>query len=88
MFWKTARQRKILEATYAECPNCSTTDHISAWNQLAKDTYGDQAPDIRQSATSKKNSFPYQCPRCFKGYSANKIFFLTDEEVQESLKTS
>ncbi|MGJ9383775.1 hypothetical protein [Salipaludibacillus sp. CF4.18] len=80
MFWTSTRKKKILEATLAECPICNEANEINLWNQLVCDTYGDHSPDIRTAALNKKNTFPYQCPTCFKGFSAHRIKFSKSNE--------
>ncbi|WP_280769634.1 hypothetical protein [Salipaludibacillus daqingensis] len=80
MFWKSAKQKRILEATYVECPSCETIDRAANWNKLAQETYGTHSPDIRKAAINKGNSFPFQCPHCFKGYSAHNVHFLDEEQ--------
>ncbi|PYZ92728.1 hypothetical protein CR194_13820 [Salipaludibacillus keqinensis] len=87
MFWKTARQKRILESSYVECPSCESVGRVSKWNQLARETYGNHSPDIRKSAINKANTFPYQCPQCFKGYSATNLTYLAEKDPTASLKT-
>jgi RNA polymerase subunit RPABC4/transcription elongation factor Spt4 len=75
MFWKTSRKKQLLDATHAECPSCNYTSSVKEWNDLVSSVYGSQSPDIRRAAADPKNSFPFQCPSCFKGYSAHAIGF-------------
>ncbi|WP_416147356.1 hypothetical protein ACM26V_14125 [Salipaludibacillus sp. HK11] len=84
MLWKSARQKRILHASYVECPNCKSVELVSKWNQLAQDTYGSHSPDIRNAAVKKGNSFPFQCPSCFKGYSAKKMNFSDGKDTSTS----
>lgn len=84
MVFNLLKRKRVLAATYAECPNCDSKAKVKEWNQIALDTYGKQAPDIRQSALNKQNSFPYQCPVCFKGFSAHKVSFATPESEKST----
>lgn len=86
MFWNIPKKRRILEAISAECPICKETTQIKDWNQLVYDTYGEHSPDIRKAALDKKNSFPYQCPSCFKGFSAHRISFKGTPKVTDAFK--
>jgi len=75
------RKNNIRHATHAECPNCEEVGTVESWNKIVVDTYGKKSPDIRLAALNKKNSFPYQCPSCFKGYSAHIIKFSTENKA-------
>ncbi|NJP37440.1 hypothetical protein [Alkalicoccus luteus] len=79
MFWKANRKKQVMEATHIECPSCETVTAVQAWNKLAVGTYGDDTPDVRKAALNKQNSFPFQCPTCFKGYSAHRLEFVKPE---------
>lgn len=82
------KKKHISNATHVECPNCAEISTVDCWNQIVIDTYGERSPDIRNAALNKKNSFPYQCPACFKGYSAHKMKFSTNnnELLEKNMK--
>jgi predicted RNA-binding Zn-ribbon protein involved in translation (DUF1610 family) len=85
MFWSTTRKKQILEATHAECPSCSEVSSVKEWNNLVVQTYGTGSPDIRRAAVNRKNSFPFQCPECFKGYSAHILKFHNTSSVRKNV---
>ncbi|SDO06188.1 hypothetical protein [Alkalicoccus daliensis] len=74
MFWNFNRKKEVLDATHVKCPSCEALTKVKEWNEMAEGTYRD-VPDIRRAAVNRKNSFPFQCPECFKGYSAHKLTF-------------
>lgn len=78
MFWKQSQKKQVLEATHIECPSCSGVSTVKAWENMAAGTYG-RFPDVRKASLKKSNSFPFQCPDCFKGYSAHLLIFHNQE---------
>ena len=69
------KKRKIDVSDLIICPSCSKTSEIDEWNSIAQEIYGDGSPDIRNAALNKKISFPFQCPKCYKGFSAYSVKF-------------
>ncbi|MDQ0256664.1 RNA polymerase subunit RPABC4/transcription elongation factor Spt4 [Evansella vedderi] len=65
---------KVLNSTHAVCPTCGEESTVEEWNEIVIKTYGEHSPDIR-SAADKKSSFPFQCPKCYCGYSAHLLGF-------------
>lgn len=80
MFWKHNQKKQVLNATHIECPSCNELATVKAWESLAKGTYGN-VPDIRKASFKKSNSFPFQCPECYKGYSAHLLKFHNNSTV-------
>lgn len=75
MLFKAARRKKVINASHVECPNCTNVHSAETWNDWAQQTYGNQAPDIRKAGADKNNSFPFQCPSCYKAFSAYRMNF-------------
>lgn len=72
MFLKRLKAKK---SSVVICPCCGVKTPVEKWNELAKSTYGENTPDVREAAQSKKNTFPFQCPSCYKGFSAYLLHF-------------
>ncbi|WP_147802792.1 hypothetical protein [Alkalicoccus halolimnae] len=88
MPFKLNRKKQTLEATHVQCPSCENISAVEKWNNIVKHTYGDSAPDVRQAAINRKNSFPFQCPSCYKGYSAHVLIFHQSEARRQKLSSS
>ncbi len=79
------KRKKAEQYTHAQCPKCEEVTTIDKWNQLAKATYGPDSPDLRTLSTNKANTFPYQCPQCFMGYSAYQVKLVQEDELKQSM---
>ncbi|ADU31893.1 hypothetical protein [Evansella cellulosilytica] len=70
MALKLLQSKKYKRSTHVLCPSCNEKSTVEEWNDIAIKTYGENSPDIRHAALDKKISFPFQCPKCYMGYSA------------------
>ncbi|WP_096190328.1 CpXC domain-containing protein [Evansella halocellulosilytica] len=86
MVLKFLRKKKLMNTTHISCPSCEEETDIEMWNSIAKEVYGVQSPDVREAASNKGNSFPYQCPKCHTGFSAHKLTFIDKEEKEDLIK--
>ncbi|MBU9713718.1 CpXC domain-containing protein [Evansella tamaricis] len=68
-------QKRIEQRSHVICPSCNEKTSYTEWNQIAKDVYGKNSPDIRAASLNPKVSFPFQCPNCHMGYSAHLLQF-------------
>ncbi|RNA67601.1 hypothetical protein EBO34_12820 [Alteribacter keqinensis] len=75
MFFRKLKEKKTLDFSHIECPNCENTKSVDKWNTIAKDTYGPDSPDVRVASLDKKISFPFQCPDCYMAFSAHQLKF-------------
>ncbi|MDG5786705.1 hypothetical protein QA612_04315 [Evansella sp. AB-P1] len=73
---KLFQNKKTKCSTHICCPSCGDESTVEEWNEIAVSIYGKSSPDVRTAALDKKISFPFQCPNCYRGFSAYLLEFV------------
>ncbi|TMW72235.1 hypothetical protein [Alteribacter natronophilus] len=90
MFLKALKKKKLESCTHVTCTSCGATHTTAEWNESATRVYGEDSPDILTAAADNTNTFPYQCPTCFMGYSAHQLEYSERKSpvsIQKTIET-